>query len=134
MEITRRGSDLLEWPLENRGTAFTTEQRRRLGLLGLLPPNVETLNEQVQRSYEAYQTKTTDMGRHIFLRSLQDTNETLFYRLLSDHLIEMIPVIYTPVVGAACQRRAAFSLPTRNVTVLTKCSITPWCRTCVSLS
>lgn len=104
MEITRRGSDLLEWPLENRGTAFTTEQRRRLGLLGLLPPNVETLNEQVQRSYEAYQTKTTDMGRHIFLRSLQDTNETLFYRLLSDHLIEMIPVIYTPVVGAACQR------------------------------
>jgi malate dehydrogenase (oxaloacetate-decarboxylating) len=104
MEITRRGSDLLEWPLENRGTAFTTEQRRRLGLLGLLPPNVETLNEQVQRSYEAYQTKTTDMGRHIFLRSLQDTNETLFYRLLSDHLIEMMPVIYTPVVGAACQR------------------------------
>jgi malate dehydrogenase (oxaloacetate-decarboxylating) len=104
MEISRRGSDLLEWPLENRGTAFTTEQRRRLGLLGLLPPNVETLNEQVLRSYEAYQTKTTDMGRHIFLRSLQDTNETLFYRLLSDHLTEMMPVIYTPVVGAACQR------------------------------
>jgi malate dehydrogenase (oxaloacetate-decarboxylating) len=104
MKITRRGGDLLEWPLENRGTAFTAEQRRRLGLLGLLPPNVETLNEQVLRSYEAYQTKTTDMGRHIFLRSLQDTNETLFYRLLSDHLTEMMPVIYTPVVGAACQR------------------------------
>ena len=69
-----------------------------------MPPNVETLNEQVLRSYEAYQTKTTDMGRHIFLRSLQDTNETLFYRLLSDHLTEMMPVIYTPVVGAACQR------------------------------
>ena len=63
MKITRRGGDLLEWPLENRGTAFTTEQRRRLGLLGLLPPNVETLHEQVQRSYEAYRTKTTDMGR-----------------------------------------------------------------------
>lgn len=104
MKLAKRGADLLEWPLQNRGTAFTAEQRRRLGLLGLLPPNVETLNEQVQRSYEAYQTKSTDMGRHIFLRSLQDTNETLFYRLLSNHLTEMLPIIYTPVVGAACQR------------------------------
>jgi len=104
MKITRSGSDLLEWPLQNRGTAFTTEQRRRLGLLGLLPPNIETLSEQVQRSYEAYRTKTTDMGRHIFLRNLQDTNETLFYRLLSEHLSEMTPIIYTPVVGAACQQ------------------------------
>lgn len=104
MKLARRGADLLEWPLQNRGTAFTAEQRRRLGLLGLLPPNVESLNEQVQRSYEAYQTKSTDMGRHIFLRSLQDTNETLFYRLLSNHLTEMLPIIYTPVVGAACQR------------------------------
>lgn len=104
MKLAKRGADLLEWPLQNRGTAFTAEQRRRLGLLGLLPPNVESLNEQVQRSYEAYQTKSTDMGRHIFLRSLQDTNETLFYRLLSNHLTEMLPIIYTPVVGAACQR------------------------------
>ena len=104
MDITRSGNDLLECPLENRGTAFTRQQREQRGLLGLLPPNVETLEEQVARSYEAYQTKTTDMGRHIFLRNLQDTNETLFYRLLSDHMVEMMPIIYTPVVGAACQQ------------------------------
>ena len=104
MDITRSGNDLLECPLENRGTAFTRKQREQRGLLGLLPPNVETLEEQVARSYEAYQTKTTDMGRHIFLRNLQDPNETLFYRLLSDHMIEMTPIIYTPVVGAACQQ------------------------------
>jgi malate dehydrogenase (oxaloacetate-decarboxylating) len=104
MGSARTGNDLLECPLQNRGTAFTEAQRKRLGLLGLLPPNVETLKEQVQRSYEAYRTKTTGMGRHIFLRNLQDTNETLFYRLLTDHLTEMTPIIYTPVVGAACQR------------------------------
>ena len=104
MQAVRTGNDLLECPLQNRGTAFTEEQRKRLGLLGLLPPNVETLDEQVQRSYEAYQAKSTDMGRHIFLRNLQDTNETLFYRLLAVHLTEMTPIIYTPVVGAACQR------------------------------
>ena len=104
MAAVRTGNDLLECPLQNRGTAFTEEQRKRLGLLGLLPPNVETLDEQVQRSYEAYQAKSTDMGRHIFLRNLQDTNETLFYRLLAVHLTEMTPIIYTPVVGAACQR------------------------------
>ena len=104
MAAARTGNDLLECPLQNRGTAFTEEQRKRLGLLGLLPPNVETLDEQVQRSYEAYQAKSTDMGRHIFLRNLQDTNETLFYRLLAVHLTEMTPIIYTPVVGAACQR------------------------------
>lgn len=104
MEILRSGNDLLECPLQNRGTAFTETQRKQLGLLGLLPPNVETLSEQVQRSYAAYQRKTTDIGRHIFLRNLQDTNETLFYRLLADHLTEMTPIIYTPVVGEACQQ------------------------------
>jgi malate dehydrogenase (oxaloacetate-decarboxylating) len=104
MDILRSGNDLLECPLQNRGTAFTEAQRKELGLLGLLPPNVETLSEQVRRSYAAYQRKTTDLGRHIFLRNLQDTNETLFYRLLADHLTEMTPIIYTPVVGAACQQ------------------------------
>ena len=103
-DIQRRGNDLLECPLQNRGTGFTVAERKALGMLGLLPPNVETLKEQVQRAYEAYGKKNTDMGRHIFLRNLQDTNETLFYRLLGDHLTEMMPIIYTPVVGAACQR------------------------------
>ena len=104
MESERRGNDLLECPLQNRGTAFSTTERKHLGLLGLLPPTVETLEEQVERSYEAYRKKTTDLGRHIFLRNLQDTNETLFYGLLKGHMTEMMPIIYTPVVGAACQQ------------------------------
>ena len=104
MDKQRSGNDLLECPLQNRGSAFTEAQRKQLGLLGLLPPNVETLSEQVRRSYAAYQTKDTDIGRHIFLRSLQDTNETLFYRLLAEHLTELTPIIYTPVVGEACQK------------------------------
>ena len=104
MDKQRSGNDLLECPLQNRGSAFTEAQRKQLGLLGLLPPNVETLSEQVRRSYAAYQTKDTDIGRHIFLRSLQDTNETLFYRLLAEHLTEMTPIIYTLVVGEACQK------------------------------
>ena len=104
MESQRRGNDLLECPLQNRGTAFSTIERKHLGLLGLLPPAVETLEEQVERSYEAYRKKTTDLGRHIFLRNLQDTNETLFYGLLKGHMTEMMPIIYTPVVGAACQQ------------------------------
>lgn len=104
MESQRRGNDLLECPLQNRGTAFSTAERKHLGLLGLLPPTVETLEEQVERSYEAYRQKTTDLGRHIFLRNLQDTNETLFYGLLKGHMTEMMPIIYTPVVGEACQQ------------------------------
>ena len=104
MESQRRGNDLLECPLQNRGTAFSTAERKHLGLLGLLPPTVETLEEQVERSYEAYRKKTTDLGRHIFLRNLQDTNETLFYGLLNGHMTEMMPIIYTPVVGAACEQ------------------------------
>jgi len=100
MESQRRGNDLLECPLQNRGTAFSTAERKHLGLLGLLPPVVETLEEQVERSYEAYRKKTTDLGRHIFLRNLQDTNETLFYGLLKEHMTEMMPIIYT--TGGRC--------------------------------
>ena len=91
-------------PLFNKGTAFTPAERRELGLLGLLPPHDETLDEQVPRAYEALHDKPTDLERHIYLRQLQDTNETLFYRLLLDHLAEMMPIIYTPTVGLACER------------------------------
>ena len=88
----------------NKGTAFSEEERDELGLLGLLPPHIDSLDQQVSRAYEAYQRKTADLEKHIYLRNLQDTNETLFYRLLLDHLTEMMPIIYTPVVGAACQQ------------------------------
>jgi malate dehydrogenase (oxaloacetate-decarboxylating) len=99
-----RGADLLERPVLNKGTAFTEEERTRLGLLGLLPPHVETLDEQAARAYEAFQEKDTDLERHIYLRALQDTNEVLFYRLLLGHIEEMTPTVYTPVVAKGCER------------------------------
>lgn len=99
-----RGMDLLDTPLLNKGTAFTEEERNKFGLHGLLPPHIEELNEQVVRAYDAYQKKDNDLERHIYLRALQDTNEVLFYRLLLDHIEEMTPIVYTPVVGQACQQ------------------------------
>jgi malate dehydrogenase (oxaloacetate-decarboxylating) len=99
-----RGMKLLQSPAWNKGTAFTEEERTRLGLHGLLPPQVETLDEQVARAYEAYLVKRTAIGRHIYLRELQDNNEILFYRLLLAHIEEMLPVVYTPVVAEACQQ------------------------------
>ena len=104
LEVPFTGQLLLERPLLNKGTAFTAGERRELGLLGLLPPHEETLEQQVSRAYEAYQDKSTDLERHIYLRQLQDNNETLFYRLLLDHLAELMPIIYTPTVGLACER------------------------------
>lgn len=98
-----RGMELLETPLLNKGTAFTDEERTKLGLHGLLPLQVETLDQQVVRAYGAYQRKNDDLERHIYLRALQDTNEVLFYRLLLDHLEEMMPMVYTPVVALACE-------------------------------
>jgi malate dehydrogenase (oxaloacetate-decarboxylating) len=98
------GMGLLEDPLGNKGTAFTEAERSELGLRGLLPSAVETLDQQVARSYYEYQRQPDDLARHINLRALQDTNETLFYRLVLDHVEEMLPIIYTPTVGLACQR------------------------------
>jgi malate dehydrogenase (oxaloacetate-decarboxylating) len=104
LEVPFVGHLLLERPLFNKGTAFTAEERRAFGLLGLLPPIQETLDEQAARAFEAYGDKPTDLERHIYLRQLQDANETLFYRLLLDHLGEMMPIVYTPTVGLACER------------------------------
>jgi len=99
-----RGTDLLNTPLLNKGTAFTEEERARLGLEGLLPPHVETLDEQAVRAYEAFEKKDSDLERHIYLRALQDTNEVLFYRLLVDHIEEMTPLVYTPTVATAIEQ------------------------------
>ena len=88
----------------NKGTAFTHDERSQLGLDGLLPPQVETLDQQVVRAYEAYKRKDDDLERHIYLRALQDTNEVLLYRLLLDHIEEMTPLVYTPVVAQACEQ------------------------------
>jgi malate dehydrogenase (oxaloacetate-decarboxylating) len=99
-----RGMDLLNRQGLNKGTAFTEEERSALGLHGLLPPYIESLEEQVVRAYGAYKRKDDDLERHIYLRALQDTNEVLFYRLLLEHIEEMTPIVYTPVVALACQQ------------------------------
>jgi malate dehydrogenase (oxaloacetate-decarboxylating) len=99
-----RGMDLLVHPALNKATAFTEEERSNRGLHGLLPPHVENIEEQAVRAYEAYKRKGEDLERHIYLRALQDTNEVLFYRLLLDHIEEMTPMVYTPVVAQACQQ------------------------------
>ena len=98
------GAALLETPTLNKGTAFTEDERRAHGLQGLLPPHHETLEEQVARAYEAYNRQPDDLAKHVFLRDLQDTNEVLFYRLVLDHVVEMLPIVYTPTVGAGCQQ------------------------------
>ncbi len=99
-----RGMDLLNRQGLNKGTAFTEEERNKLGLHGLLPPYIESLEQQVVRAYGAYKRKDDDLERHIYLRAVQDTNEVLFYRLLLDHIEEMTPIVYTPVVALACQQ------------------------------
>jgi malate dehydrogenase (oxaloacetate-decarboxylating) len=104
VEVSRVGAGLLEDPLLNKGSGFPVEERRSLELEGLLPPHVSTWEEQIQRSYGNYLKKTTDLERHVFLTSLQDRNETLFYGLLQAHIHEMMPIIYTPVVGEACRQ------------------------------
>ena len=104
MQQRLQGMELLNNQMLNKGTAFTNEQRASLGLHGLLPPQVETLDEQVIRAYGAYKRKDDDLERHIYLRALEDTNEVLFYRLLLDHIEEMTPIVYTPVVALGCQQ------------------------------
>ena len=99
-----RGMNLLDTPLWNKGTAFSDDERIAFALEGLLPPQIESIQEQSVRAYEAYKAKTSDLERHIYLRQLQDTNETLFYRLMLDHVEEMLPIVYTPTVGLACQQ------------------------------
>jgi malate dehydrogenase (oxaloacetate-decarboxylating)(NADP+) len=100
----KRGADVLHDPLLNKGTAFTEAERDAFGLRGLLPPHVNTQAEQVQRVLESFRRKQSDLEKYIYLVSLQERNETLFYRVVMDHLDEMMPIIYTPTVGQACQR------------------------------
>lgn len=104
MMVSQRGQVLLRDPLLNKGTAFTVSERNKLDLNGLLPPHVETMEEQLVRCYEAFSIKGNKLEQHIYLRALQDHNETLFYKLILTHLEEMMPIIYTPIVGEACEK------------------------------
>ncbi|MGC8828787.1 MAG: NAD-dependent malic enzyme [Verrucomicrobiia bacterium] len=99
----RRGVEILRNPLLNKGTAFTEAERDALGLRGLLPPKVHTIEEQIQRVMGNYKRRSDDLDRYLFLTDLQDRNETLFYRVVVENLEEMMPIIYTPTVGKACQ-------------------------------
>lgn len=102
--IPYAGPALLETPLLNKGSAFTEQERQSFNLAGLLPHAVETIDDQLERAYQQYKSFASDIDRHIYLRAIQDTNETLFYRLVTEHISEMMPIIYTPTVGHACER------------------------------
>ncbi|HXN00395.1 MAG TPA: NAD-dependent malic enzyme [Candidatus Dormibacteraeota bacterium] len=99
-----RGQALLREPLLNKGTAFSLEERASLGLNGLLPPQVKTLEEQAVRAYEQYRRQPDDLAKNVYLTALHDRNEVLFYRLLTEHLPEMLPIVYTPTVALAIER------------------------------
>ncbi|MFB9993561.1 NAD-dependent malic enzyme [Deinococcus oregonensis] len=101
LDVRVTGLALLQNPLLNKTTAFTRQERRELGIEGLIPPHTSTLQEQKDRTYLRYLQQTTDLGKHEYLRALQDRNEVLFYAMLEDHLEEMLPILYTPTVGEA---------------------------------
>jgi len=100
----KRGQAVLFDALTTKGTAFSEAERRSYGLLGLLPTAVKTLEEQAKHCWHEFSTRQGDLDKHIYLRALQDRNETLFYRVLHDHIPESLPIVYTPTVGEACQR------------------------------
>jgi len=98
------GPALLEAPLLNKGSAFTQRERQQFNLEGLLPYNIETIEEQEARVYQQLRSFESSIDKHIYLRNIQDTNETAYFRLVTDHLSEIMPLIYTPTVGLACQQ------------------------------
>lgn len=104
LAVYERGAALKDDPILNKGTCFTRAEREAFGLVGLIPPAVQTEDEQLVRAYENYLRADGDVRRYLFLAGLQDRNETLFCRLVLEHLHEMIPVIYTPTVGKACEQ------------------------------
>lgn len=104
MKVRLTDSALLSHALLNKGTAFPLHEREVFGLIGLLPPSETNLAIQRARSFEAFQSKTSDIEKYIYLRDLQDSNETLFYSLLQEHITELMPIVYTPIVGLGCQR------------------------------
>jgi malate dehydrogenase (oxaloacetate-decarboxylating)(NADP+) len=115
-----RGLELLHHSALNKGTAFTEAERDALGLRGLLPPKVSTIEEQCARVLENFRRKTSPLEKYIHLIALQDRNETLFYRVILDHLEETMPVVYTPTVGLACQQYGHIYRRARGLFVATR--------------
>jgi malate dehydrogenase (oxaloacetate-decarboxylating) len=104
ISVSSSGPTLLNMSLLNKGCAFDDQERKDFNLVGLLPRRLETIEQQVARAYQQYSSFDEPINKHIFLRATQDSNETLYYRLIQDHLEEMMPIIYTPTVGDACER------------------------------
>lgn len=117
ISVHTRGRDLLLDPLINKGTAFPPEEREALGLHGLLPPGVCTFEQQLERTYANFRDNPTPLAKYNFLAALHDRNEVLFFRLLNAHIDEMMPIVYTPTVGEACQRFSHIFRRTRGVYV-----------------
>jgi malate dehydrogenase (oxaloacetate-decarboxylating) len=103
-ETTARGRALLADPRLNRGTAFTAREREDLGLVGLVPPQVLSQDQQADRAYGQYAAQPGDLAKNVYLTALHDRNEVLFYRLVGDHLPEMLPIVYTPTIGTAIEQ------------------------------
>jgi malate dehydrogenase (oxaloacetate-decarboxylating) len=104
VRIRARGNEVLATPMINRGTAFTPEERETLGLTGLLPGGVSTIDSQLRRVYAQYLRQPDDLAKNVYLANLRDRNEVLFYRLLTERIEEMLPIVYTPTVGVAIER------------------------------
>ena len=104
LKVRARGSQVLATPMLNRGTAFTLDEREALDLIGLLPPGVMTIEGQLRRIHPQYLRQPGNLAKWVYLSNLRDRNEVLFYRLLSEHIEEMLPIVYTPTVGLAIER------------------------------
>lgn len=104
LAVSVSGAALKDDPVLNKGTCFTRDEREQLGLLGLLPPSVQAPGEQLERAYGNYLKAGDDVRKYLFLAGLQDRNEHLFSQLVLSHLEEMVPIIYTPTVGKACEQ------------------------------
>ena len=105
--VRARRSAIMREPLIFRGTAFAPEEGSSLGLVGLLPDGVTRLDSQSRRVYAQYSRQPDDLSKNLYLTALRDRNEVLFYRLLSDHVEEMLPIVYTPTIGAVIERYSA---------------------------
>src|ERR1700754_2740780 len=115
MKTNLTGYELLIHPRLNKGTAFTEGERDALGLHGLLPPHVGTMEEQRQRRKKGLDNQSTPLQKYSFMRDLQDTNETLFYSLITHYIEEALPIVYTPTVGLGCQEFSAIMSKPRGV-------------------
>ncbi len=99
-----KGIEVLNNPFLNKGTAFTKDEREKLGLVGMLPSHIQTLEEQAVQAYGQYLSKTSDLEKRIFLMNIFNTNRTLFYKLMGQHIVEFMPIVYDPTVADSIEQ------------------------------